>query len=282
MIKVSWLDTIAFGGVTYQDLIFFAAIVAVSVIIAKILSVYLKKSFSDRMEKSELEKFIKITQIIIIGLGIYFGIPRVEINFADLLIVGGTLAIVIGFATQKIGSNLTSGIFLMIERPIKSGDTIQIQDVTGTVKEIHILSTIIQTFDGIYVRIPNETVFNTDITNYVANVARKFEYNVGISYKDDAGLAMGIIYRLLEEHPFILKHPSPSVYVSELGDSSVNITIYIWTPSRVWWSVKTEMLWRIKKALDEEGIEIPFPQRVVTFVNAPPADADKKGAITHE
>ena len=272
---MGWLDTIVYGEVTYLDLVFFAITIIATVVIAKIISVYLKKSLSDRLEKTELDTLIKIIQVSVILIGIYLGFPRFEFNLADVLLIGGTLTIIIGFATQKIGSNFASGLFLLLERPIKPGDNIQIEDVSGTVKEIHILSTIVKNFEGIYVRIPNEKVFTSDITNYVTNVARRFEYLVGISYKDDAGRAMEVIYRLLEKHPFILKHPGPSVFLDELGDSSVVLRVYIWSPSRVWWSVRTEMLWEIKKAIEAAGIEIPFPQRVLTFANAIPGESSK-------
>ena len=271
------LDTVVYDNITYYHLVFFAVVIIAAFAIAKIVSVYLKKTMSDRVEKSELDTLIKIIQVGIILIGVYIGLPRFEFDLADVVLIGGTLTIVIGFATQKVGSNFASGLFLLLERPIKPGDNVRIGTVAGIVQEIHVLSTIVRDYEGIYVRIPNEKVFTSDITNFVTNVARRFEYSVGISYSDDAGLAMGVIYRLLEQHPFILKHPGPSVFLDELADSSVVIRVTIWCPSEVWWSVRTEMLREIKKAIEAEGITIPFPQRVVTFANAiPGAGKDKE------
>ena len=258
-------DTVVFGTVTVLDLIIFAVSVVIIVIVARIIAIYLKRALSDRMERQELDKLVKVVQIIIILVGIWFALPSFDVDIAQLLVVGGTVGLIIAFASQKIVSNLGSGIFLLIERPVKIGDTIRIGDVEGTVNQIRILSTIVETYDGIYVRIPNEQVFSSDITNFVANPARRFEYLVSIGYGDDAGKAVRVIRTLLEEHPFVLKNPAPSIFVSEIGDSGVELTIYIWTPSRVWWSVRTELLQKIKEALDCEGIEIPFPQRVVTM-----------------
>ncbi|HRX33404.1 MAG: mechanosensitive ion channel family protein [Methanoregulaceae archaeon] len=274
---MGWLDTVVYDNITYYHLVFFAVVIIAAFAIAKIVSVYLKKTMSDRVEKSELDTLIKIIQVGIILIGVYIGLPRFEFDLADVVLIGGTLTIVIGFATQKVGSNFASGLFLLLERPIKPGDNVRIGTVAGIVQEIHVLSTIVRDYEGIYVRIPNEKVFTSDITNFVTNVARRFEYSVGISYSDDAGLAMGVIYRLLEQHPFILKHPGPSVFLDELADSSVVIRVTIWCPSEVWWSVRTEMLREIKKAIEAEGITIPFPQRVVTFANAiPGAGKDKE------
>jgi small-conductance mechanosensitive channel len=259
------LDTVIYNEIVVGDLIIFVVWVFGALILAKILAIYMKKSFSDRISKPELDKLIKVIQVIIVLIAIYFGFPRIEVNLSEIILIGGTASLVIAFASQKLVSNFGSGLFLLIERPVKIGDNISIGDVSGNVDEIRILSTIIRTYEGIYVRVPNEKIFTSDITNYVANSARRFEYVIGISYRDDAGEAIRIISDLLKKHPYVLTHPEPSLFVSELADSSVNITINIWAPSATWWSVKTEMLWKIKAALEENGIVIPFPQRVITF-----------------
>lgn len=267
---MEWLNTVVYGEITFYDLLVFFVYLIAAVVIAKIITVYLKKSLSDRIEKGEMDILIRIIQVVVILIGVYIGLPRFEFNLADLILIAGTLSIVIGFATQKVGSNFVSGLFLILERPIKPGDMVQVENVKGEVQKIRILSTIIKTPEGIFVRIPNEKVFTSDITNYVANVARRFEYEVGISYEDDAARAIKVISDLLEAHPFILKHPSPSIFLDELGDSSVVLRVQIWCPSRVWWSVRTEMLQKIKKAIEDEGIVIPFPQRVITCANPLP------------
>ncbi|NYT16841.1 MAG: mechanosensitive ion channel family protein [Methanomicrobiales archaeon] len=259
------LDTVVFGEVTVLDLIVFAISVVIIVIVARIIAMYLKRALSDRMERVEIDKLVKIVQAVIILFGIWFALPSFDVDIGQLLVVGGTVGLIIAFASQKIVSNLGSGIFLLIERPVKIGDTIRIGDVEGTVNQIRILSTIVKTYEGIYVRIPNEQVFSSDITNFVVNPARRFEYTVSIGYGADAGKAVWVIRTLLDEHPFVLNNPAPSIFVSELGDSGVEITVYIWAPSRVWWAVRTELLQKIKEALEREGIEIPFPQRVITM-----------------
>jgi len=257
------LSTPIIGEITVLDLLIFVVIVCISVIIANLAGIYIKKSLSDRVRRDEMAKIVKITQAAIILIGIFISLPSFKVDFGELLLIGGTAGIIIGFASQRLVTNIGSGIFLIVERPVKIGDTVKIGETSGTIEDIRILSTTIKTFEGIYVRIPNETVFNSEITNYVANVARRFEYRVGIRYSDDADKAVQIILSLLEAHPFVLKNPPPSVYVDELGDNAVIIMVRIWAPSREWWAVRTEMLWKIKTALEEQGISIPFPQRVV-------------------
>jgi small-conductance mechanosensitive channel len=257
------LSTVVFGEVTVFDLVIFSLIVAASIVIANLASVYLKKRLSDRVRKDELDKVVRIVQAAIVLTGIFISLPSFHVDYSELLLIGGTAGIIIGFASQRLVTNVGSGIFLVIERPVKIGDTVKVGETAGTIEDIRILSTTIKTYEGIYIRIPNEKVFNSEITNYVANVARRFEYRIAIRYMDDADKAIRIIDNLLAAHPFVLQNPPPSVYGDELGDSGVIIMVRIWAPSREWWAVRTEMLWKIKKALEQQGLEIPFPQRVV-------------------
>jgi small-conductance mechanosensitive channel len=253
------LDSVIYGDVTVLDLVIFAISIVIVVIIAKIVSLYLKRALSDRMERGDLDKLIKVVQIVIILLGIWFALPSFNFDVGQLLVVGGTIGLIIAFASQKIVSNIGSGIFILIERPIRIGDDIQIKDISGTVNQIRILSTIVKTSDGIYVRVPNEQVFTSAIINYVANPARRLGYTITIGYGENAEKVIHAIRTLLDENPFVLVHPAPNIFVSNLGDSGLEITIYVWTPSRVWGLVKNALLGQIKLLFDREGIEIPHP-----------------------
>lgn len=259
----SILDYKIYNGVNVADLLRFTAIIIVTVIIAKVAKINARRILKEKVPKTTLNAVEKVVYYGIIFIGFIAALPYVGFSLSGLLVAGGIGGIVIGFASQTVVSNFISGLFLLIEKPIKIGDGVSIGDVGGVVKDIRILSTTIRTWDGIYVRIPNEKVFTSNIKNFVAHAARRFEYKIGIRYKDDAEKAIEVIKKLLEEHPFILKEPAPQIFVEELGDSSVNLAVRIWAPSTVWFSVKTEMLWKIKVALEKEGIQIPFPQRVI-------------------
>lgn len=243
------------------------AIVAIAVLVSKSITLYLRRSLRERMQKDRLELLIKVTTYAILGIAILMVLPILGFNISGLLLAGGIAGIVIGFASQSIVSNMISGFFMMVERPIRIGDSINIGDVSGVVEDIGIISTIIRTFDGLYVRVPNEKVFTSSITNFVANPVRRFEYSIGIRYSDDAEKAIEIIKKVVEEHPFVLKNPEPQAFVDELGDNAVIIKVRIWSPSTEWFGVKMELLWKIKRALEENGIEIPFPQRTLWFGN---------------
>jgi len=261
------LDTVIYGNVTGLDLLKTAVFLIIAILIARVVVIYLRRSLKDRMSRDIMEIVIKVIYYTIIVIAVLFVLRRLEFDLSGLLVAGGIIGIVIGFATQSIVGNLVSGLFLMIERPIKIGDQVNIDGTSGYVEDIHTVSTIIRTYGGLYVRIPNEKVFTNKITNYVANTARRFEYVVGIRYSDDADEAIDIIKDLIEEHPIALKNPSPKVFVDNLGDNAVNIIVRIWAPPTEWYDLKMEMLWKIKKGLEENGIEIAFPQQTVWFAN---------------
>ena len=250
-------------GVTLLDIFIFIVIIAVAVIIAKIVRINVRRALKEKVPKTTLATIEKLVYYTIIVIGFIVAIPYIGFSLSGLLVAGGIAGIVIGLATQTVISNLISGLFLLAEKPIKIGDGVSIGDVGGVVKDIRVLSTTIRTWDGIYVRLPNEKVFTSNIYNYNAHAARRFEYKVGIAYKSDADKAIKIIEELFEQHPLILKEPKPQIFVEELADSSVVLIIRIWAPSSEWYGVKTEMLWKIKVALEKAGIEIPFPQIVV-------------------
>lgn len=112
--------------------------------------------------------------------------------------------------------------------------------------------------------------------NYVAHIARRFEYSITIRYKDDADKAMQIIKDTISKHPYALKSPSPSVFVDTLGPNGTNLNIRIWSPSGHWWDARTELLQKIMQALRAEGIMMPFDQNVLWFGNTPPQTLQSK------
>lgn len=264
---MSLIDTVIYGDVTLRNILIFLISMAVTVILAKLITLTLKRVLIDKLKRNLLDVILRIvyyTIVIVVFLGLT---PLLGINLSGLLIAGGITGIIIGFALQNIVANLVSGIFLAIERPVRIGDGISLGNVMGVVEDINIFSTIIRTYDGLFVRVPNSTVFTSNITNYTTYVARRFEYVIGISYRDDAQKAIEVIKKVIDEHPLTLKKPEPQVFVDNLGESSVNIVVRAWAPSQEWYSVKMDLLWKIKKTLEENGISIPFPQRVIWFAS---------------
>jgi len=196
-------------------------------------------------------------------------LPLIGLDPSGLLLAGGITGIVLGFASQNIVGNLISGVFLMIEKPIKIGDQVEINKISGYVTDIRIISTLIRTFDGLLVRIPNQQVFTTNITNTVSYPVRRFDFTMKIRYSDDADAAIWFIQDLIDKEPFALHSPPPSVYVNELGENSVNLVVRVWAPISEWYVLKTLLPWTIKKVLEENNIEVPLPQREIYLHNVP-------------
>jgi small-conductance mechanosensitive channel len=267
-----WFEQTAYGTVTWFTLLIAALIFLGSLLFSKLVSIQLRRSLKDKLSNEHLGMLIKVVSYGIMIIAILWIMPMVGLEPSGLMVAGGIVALAIGFASQSIIGNLISGLFLMGERPVKIGDLVEIAGNLGTVEDIQIISTAIRTLDGLYIRIPNETVFTSSITNFSANPVRRFELAIGISYANDADKAIAIIKDIAADHPLILINPPPQVFVDALGDSSVDLIARFWSPTSEWYSVKMELLWKIKVAIEAEGIEIPFPQRVLWSGSGEKAD----------
>ncbi len=272
------LTTNIYKKVSLLDMLLAVLVIAAAVAAARLIAAYMRRALRDRVRKDNLEIAVKVVNWALLAVGAMYALGFLGFKLSGLLVAGGMAGVVVGFASQSIVGNLVSGIFLMIERPVKIGDQVSISEFSGFVEDIRIISTTIRTFDGLFVRIPNEKVFTAPITNYVNHVVRRIDYTVGIRYGDDADRAIAVISGVIDQYPFALKYPEPVVFVETLGDSSVNIAIRIWAPVGQWYGAKKELLWRIKTELEREGMEIPFPQRVVWLAGGPQPGKAGEGA----
>ena len=189
------------------------------------------------------------------------------VNTASILTVLGTVGLAVALAMKDSMSNIAAGLMLMILRPYKTGDFVQCGAITGTIKVIGVFCTEVMTFEGIYVSVPNSVIFGTPVTNYSRNETRRAVLSVGVSYSDDIEKGVEVIKQMLQEHELVLKEPAYEVYVDTLADSSVNLTIRFWAKTETYWDAYWQVKAAIKPTLENAGLNIPFPQRVVTIVN---------------
>ncbi len=248
-------------------LVITAVIIGIGVIVARIFRTvidrWLGKYIPDQQE-------IMIRRIVywgIIGIAAFSAVGNLGVDFTGVLLAGGIIGIVIGFATQSVVSNLFSGFFLQLDKPAKIGDPVEIVDmgVAGIIKETTLFSTRLRRFDGVMIRIPNEKIFTAQIRNFFGHTARRAEVTVGIAYKEDAAMAIQLINNMAAKNPLILAEPAPNIMVWELADSSVNINVWVWVPSQEWFTIRTKIMQDLKELLDNAGIEIPFPHRTIWF-----------------
>jgi len=262
-------DRVIYGEVTVLNISTALLIFLGALLVSKLLALNIRRSLRDRIAREHLELIVKLFSYAIIVISVILALPLIGVKLSGLMVAGGIVALAVGFASQSIIGNLVSGLFLIMERPVKIGDIVEISGITGFVEDIRIISTTLRTFDGLYVRMPNETVFTSRITNFVFYQVRRFDCAVGISYNDDAQEAIKIIRETIKNHPLVLVNPPALAFVDRLGESSVNIMVMVWVPTGEWFTVRTELLLQIKTALEGAGIEIPLPQHVLWFGDNP-------------
>jgi len=180
-------------------------------------------------------------------------------KLSHILGAAGIVGIAIGFASQTSVSNVISGLFLIAERPFQVNDVITIQNITGIVMSIDTLSVKIRTFDNKYVRIPNETIIKSEVTNNTHFPIRRVDINVNIAYKEDIERVRNLLLSIAHNNPLCLKDPEPVVIFTDFGSFSINLLFAAWAERADWIQLKNSLARDILKRLNEEGIEIPFP-----------------------
>ena len=211
------------------------------------------------------QQMVKVLVIIATLLAV---LGQFGIQTTSIIAVLGAATLAIGLALQGTLSNVAAGVMLLIFRPFKVGDAVSVAGNLGAVQEIGIFTTIMKTFDGIHVNVPNGKIWGSEVTNFSINPTRRHNLVFGIGYGDDMDKAVAIIKGILDADERVLKDPAAVVVVDELADSSVNIIARPWTESKDFWAVKWDTINKVKKEFDAQGISIPFPQRDVHLYQA--------------
>ena len=194
-------------------------------------------------------------------------IQKVGVPVSSFLGALAAAGVAIGLALQGSLSNFAGGIMLLILKPFRIGDSIEVEGHLGTVERIGMFYTTIIKFGNERVIIPNGPLFSDNIINYSQNPTRRDNIIVGIGYGSDLKKAKEILYSLTQSCPTALQDPAPVVYVNELADSSVNFTLRVWSKTEHYWDTHFYLIEQIKLTFDKEGIEIPFPQRDVHIIS---------------
>jgi len=197
---------------------------------------------------------------LLLVLVIVISLSQLGLQTASLITVLGAAGLAVGLALKDSLSHFAAGVMLILFRPFKVGDYVEVDGVAGSVDKITIFSTRLKTPDNRVVTVPNSNVFGNTMTNYSEEANRRLDLVVGISYGSDLLKAKRLLQEMLEADERVLKEPEYRVAVNELADSSVNFIVRPWVKASDLWALKWDLTERIKLKFDEEGIEIPFPQ----------------------
>ncbi len=201
--------------------------------------------------------------VVVIAVLSLFGIET-----TSLVAVLGAAGLAVGLALQGTLSNFSSGVMLLVFRPFTVGDYVEIGGTGGSVVEIGVFSTVLNTPDNVRIIVPNSSVYGQTIKNYAANPTRRNDLVIGIAYDDDIAAAVAAIQEVLAKDARVLEDPAPVVAVGNLGDSSVDLVVRPWCTKEDYWGLRFDLLRDLKAAVEGAGCSIPFPQRDVHLLQA--------------
>ena len=217
--------------------------------------------------------FSSIVRYAILTVTILAVLSQFGVQTTSLIAVLGAASLAIGLALQGTLSNLAAGVMLLIFRPFKVGEYVEVGGQAGTVNELTLFHTEMSTPDNVHIVMPNGSIWGQPIKNYSYHGTRRVDIVFNISYGDDINLAMKVIQDAIDAEPRCLKEPEPFIGVMGLGDYSVDIVMRAWTVNSDYWPVKFHLTKDIKERFDKSGVTIPFPTRTVL--------ADSAGDANH-
>ena len=221
-----------------------------------------RKDYDEALE-SFLQSFIKMGLKFLLFVLV---VTQLGVKSSSLVAMVGAAGLAVGLALQGSLANFAGGVLILLFKPFRVGDFIAAQGVEGTVKEINIFTTKINTFGNQVAIIPNGKLSNENIVNFNGEETRRDKIQVGIGYGSDIRKAKEILLEICQEDIRILPTPAPEVYVAELADSSVNLSLRFWAKNENFWPAHFHVMETLKARFDAAGIEIPFPQRDVHLI----------------
>ncbi len=214
--------------------------------------------------------FSSIIYFTVVGIIIFTVLSILQLDKAvtSILAGAGIFGLAVAFAFQDIAANFISGVFISLRKPLKVGDVVKIKGYMGKIQEINLRDTVMSTFQGQTVIIPNKEVFQNPIENYSYLKKRRFDLSIGVSYGDDLDKVKQVTLEAVKDIPGISTESETTLFFTDFGESSINFSIRIWIDSAeqaLYKSVGSEAIMRIKKAYDANDIMIPFPIRTLDF-----------------
>jgi small conductance mechanosensitive channel len=191
------------------------------------------------------------------------------VQTASIIAVLGAAGLAIGLALQGTLANIAAGVMLLVLRPLKVGEYIDAEGISGTVSLVGLFTTLMVTAEGIYISVPNGQLWNRTIRNYSRLSTRRIDLPVGLSYQDDIEKGLGVMQQLIGDEARILKKPAPQVMVTQLAEAAVMLNMRVWTKRDDYWDVLFDLTKKLKIGFDAEGLTIPAVQRQTVVTGKP-------------
>ena len=233
------------------------------IVVNILMSVFRKILGKSKMDEMLIDFVASILKAILMLFVVIAALDQLGVDTTSLIALLGAAGLAVGLALQNSLSNFAAGVMLIVFRPFKAGDFVEVAGTAGVVETISIFSSTLRTGDNKEVIIPNGAIYGGTITNYSARDTRRVDMVFGIGYDDDIKKAKEILQSIVDADERILKDPAPVIAVSELADSSVNFVVRPWAKTSDYWGVMWDVTEKVKLEFDKNGIEIPYPQAVV-------------------
>jgi len=265
----SWLESLT---ALLPNIVVALIVLVIFYFISRVVNVGAKKLLARVVEQETIVNlFSTLISFLTVVTGLIIALNLLHLSQAvtSLLAGAGIIGLAIGFAFQDISANFISGVIMAVKRPIRVGDIIKTNDYMGFVKEIQLRATIIETFTGLHVIIPNRTIFQNPLTNYTKTYKRRVDLEVGVSYGDDLEKVKKITLEAIKTNQYLTEGQDIRLVYTDFGDSSINFKVMFWvnySPTNpTYLDARSEGIMAIKKAFDENDISIPFPIRTLDF-----------------
>lgn len=244
------------------------------VIAARIVAAVVGRSLERVLAARELEKGMrfavtKITRYVILLIGVFVALGTMGVNTSAIMGAGAVLLVGIGFGLQKLAENFISGLLLLLERPVRKGDFIDVGGVLGTVEDIGLRATHVISRDGVTMIVPNANLVTSLVINHsVPTNARRISIKIGVAYDTDLDHAVNVLMKVADDEPMVMDQPPHEVRHTGFSDSSIDLALVAWIPeARDELIVASKLRFAITRAFRAENISIPFPQREVRVVS---------------
>ncbi|MCM1991214.1 mechanosensitive ion channel family protein [Oceanirhabdus seepicola] len=255
---------ISYGG---KLILTFIVLIVGLKLIKYVLKVIKKGLESSSVDKSLYSFTMSATRVTLYILLVITIATMLGVEMTSFIAVLGSAGLAIGLALQGSLSNLAGGVLILCLKPFKAGDYIEAAGHSGTVEEIQLFYTILNTPDNKRIFIPNGELANSSAVNYSAHATRRIDFTFGVGYEDDILKVKKVLYKVAENNQLVLKDPIPQVVLSEHGDSSVNFSLRLWCKTEDYWKIYFDIMETVKLEFDKEGINIPYPQMDVHLIN---------------